>query len=163
MIEQRKRKADLIMVLLVLNLMATAVMGVYLLSASWKANTGNGESGLSAFMQTDGKYTLYIGTNDKDTYTQLISTKEAREMVNEICARYVEGYTASEAVGGWVDETGTLTQEHTLVYTLSGVTNEQVQSVMDEVLRALNQNTILVEYEAVQTVYYGGRGEPPGE
>ena len=79
-------------------------------------------------------------------------------MVNAICAKYVGGYTASDAKGGWVDETDTLTQENTLVYSFYEITEEQLVQVMDEILKQLNQNSILVErQEAVYTYYYGNK------
>lgn len=100
------------------------------------------------------QYTLYIGTNDKDTYTQLIPLDEARDIVNEICTKYVEGYTASEATGGWVDQTGTLTQENTLVYSFYDTTEEQMKLIMDDVLKELNQNSILIERAHSDYEYY---------
>ena len=105
----------------------------------------------------DGRYVLYIGLNDKDTYEQIIPTDEARDIVNQICTKYVEGYTASEANGGWVDETGTLTEESTLVYILSDAHEEDVIAIMDEVLAALNQNSILVERQEYVYSFYNGK------
>lgn len=107
-------------------------------------------------METGEKYILYIGTNDKDTYTQLIPTEEARDKVNAICAKYVGGYTVSDARGGWVDETDTLTQENTLVYSFYEVTEEQLRQIMDDVLKELNQNSILVEKQEAVYTYYSG-------
>jgi len=102
------------------------------------------------------QYVLYIGTNDKDTYSRIIPTEEAKAIVNEICARHVGGYTASEAVGGWVDEKGVLTQETTLVYVITGASEQQVLLIMNEVLVALNQNSILIEKRGVTSAFYSG-------
>lgn len=112
---------------------------------------------LAEQMETGEKYVLYIGTNDKDTYTQLIPTEEARDIVNAICTKYVDGYTISDAKGGWVDETDTLTQEHTLVYAFYEVTEEQLLYIMDEILTELNQNSILVEKQEAVYAYYSGK------
>ena len=87
----------------------------------------------------------------------MISTEEAREIVNEICIKYVDGYTASEAKGGWVDETDTLTQENTLVYAFYEVTEEQLVNIMEEILTALNQNSILLEKQEAIYTYYSGK------
>ena len=105
----------------------------------------------------DSQYVLYIGTNDKDSYRQIIPTEEAKAMVNEICSRHVDGFTASEAVGGWMDEKGVLTQETTLVYVITGASEQQVLSIMNEALVALNQNSILVESRSVRSAFYNGR------
>lgn len=105
----------------------------------------------------NGRYVLYIGLNDKDTYEQIIPTEEAKDIINQICMKYVEGYTVLEASGGWVDETGTLTEESTLVYMLSDVKEEDVVAIMDEVLTALNQNSILVERQEYAYSFYSGQ------
>lgn len=106
------------------------------------------------------KYIMYIGTNCKDTYSQLIPTEEAINIVNEICARHIGGYTVHQASGGWIDEQGILTQENTLVYTLMGIDEKKVMAIMDEVLVALNQNSILLERQAVSSTYYVWNVEP---
>lgn len=74
--------------------------------------------------------------------------------MNSICAKYSGGYTVSDAKGGWVDETANLTQENTFVYVLYDVTEEQLVSIMDEVLMKLNQSSILVEKQDVVYRYY---------
>lgn len=135
-------------VVTVLNLVATVCLSMYIfiLHDNNKLFEKQFESGV--------KYILYIGTNDMDTYTQLIPTNEAKEKVNAIFAKYVDGYTQSYSNGGWKDETGTLTQEETLVYTLYNVTEDQLRTIMDEVLEELNQSSILVEEQQSHYTYY---------
>ena len=149
----------IIVLLLVLNLIISGCITGYLvmdrkhsLKAEKQISSGKELSG----METGEKYIIYIGTNDKDTYSQLISTDEARDIVNRICAKYVGGYTASDAQGGWVDETDTLTQENTLVYMFYDISEEQLFQIMDEVLDQLNQNSILVERQKAVYTYYSG-------
>lgn len=151
--ETVKKKLRLLAVLLALNLLATA--GVIAFLVSDRPEAKQTETILQG-METGEKYILYIGTNDKDTYTQLIPTDEARDMVNRICAKYTGGYTASDARGGWVDETDTLTQENTLVYEFYDITEEQLTQIMDDVLQELNQNSILVEQREAVYSYYSG-------
>ena len=153
----KEKKQQILIVLLILNLVATCcIIGYLALGNRQETNTVGGI--LADQMETGEKYILYIGTNDKDTYQQEIPTEEARDMVNAICAKYVGGYTASDAKGGWVDETDTLTQENTLVYSFYEITEEQLVQVMDDILKQLNQNSILVErQEAVYTYYYGNK------
>lgn len=153
---EKKIKKNIIIILLLINLTATGGLAIYLLTGG-EAQT-HGETAFDD-VETKEKYTLYIGTNDKETYSQLISTDKARRIVNKICTRYVEGYTSSKATGGWVDETGTLTQENTLVYSFYDVTEDQIKVVMDEVLTALNQNSILLEMTESQSTYYYGDKE----
>lgn len=109
------------------------------------------------------EYTLYIGLNDKDAYRQLISVEEAREIVDAICIRYVDGYTVMEAEGAWADEKNILTQENTLVYLFREVDEESLKEIMNEVIRALNQNTILLEKQTAAYIYYGAEATGEGD
>ena len=102
------------------------------------------------------QYVLYIGLNDRYTYEQIIPTDKALEIVNEIFVRHVGGYTVHHAFGGWLDEYGVFTQENTLVYTILYASREQIYAIMDEVLVALNQNSILVERRVTYSFFYGG-------
>ena len=61
-----------------------------------------------------------------------------------------------EANGGWADETGAFTEEMSLVYTFCNAEEEDVVSIMNEVLTALNQNSILVERQDISYTYYSG-------
>lgn len=137
--EWRLQKKGVIF-LLVLLISLTAPAGGIL----WKLS--NGET----------VYLLYVGLNDRNTYEQIIPTEEARRALNEICLQYVDGYTIWEAAGTWRDETGTVTEENTLICSFSGVTEACIQSIMDELLVVLNQNAILMEKRTVENEYYYG-------
>ncbi|MCD8347875.1 MAG: DUF3574 domain-containing protein [Lachnospiraceae bacterium] len=147
-----QRLTLVILFLLVIDLCVTGCVVFYLFKSR---NQESSAAAFSAGEQTT-RYTLYIGTNDKDTYTQLISLEDAKEIVNEICTRYVDAYTGMEALGTWMDETGILTEESTLVYTFTGVQEEDIISIMDEILEELNQNAILVEVSSPYSYYYYG-------
>lgn len=159
--EGRKGYKAVILLLVINFLMSVGIIGFLAIQYTDRRQVGQEArakgSMLTEQMEMGKKYVLYIGTNDKDSYKQVISTEEAREMVNEICIKYVDGYTASEAKGGWVDETDTLTQENTLVYAFYEVTEEQLVNIMEEILEALNQNAILVEKQEAIYTYYSGK------
>lgn len=143
-------------ILLIVNTLAIAGVIVFLVIGG--NSKAAGENAILEYESSEnGKYVLYIGLNDKETYSQIISTEEAKNTVNNIVLKYVGGYTVYEAKGGWTDETGTLTEENTLVYHLSGVSERDVISIMDEVLVVLNQNSILVERHDLSYIYYDGK------
>ena len=159
--EGRKGYKAVILLLVINFLMSVGIIGFLAIQYTDRRQVGQEArakgSMLTEQMEMGKKYVLYIGTNDKDSYKQVISTEEAREIVNEICIKYVDGYTAYEAKGGWVDETDTLTQENTLVYAFYEVTEEQLVNIMEEILEALNQNAILVEKQEAIYTYYSGK------
>lgn len=103
------------------------------------------------------KYTIYIGLNDKDTYSQKISTGEAEKKVNAIALKYVDGFTRFLGKGAYKDDKGAVTYENTLVYTFYSATDEQMKSIMEEVLKELNQNSVLIEKQKVGYEFYGGQ------
>lgn len=156
---KREGRQLIIIVLLVLNLVAVSAGSGYLFQAVTLSKEEKPQSAVFE-EQTDREYVLYIGLNDKDTYRQIIPTGEAIERIDTICVRYVDGYTLTEAQGGWVDEKGVMTQENTLVYYFRGADETEIKRIMDEVLRELNQNSILLEEKTVNYAYYsGGNGE----
>lgn len=134
-----------ILVLLVINLVLTAgIIAAFIYHGRF-------------FEAAHQKYTLYIGLNDRDTYSQKISTSDARQIVDEICARHTDGYTSFNGAGGWVDSSGVLTQEETLVYMFYDIDENHLTQIMDEALDALNQSSILVEKDQAAYTYYSGK------
>lgn len=102
------------------------------------------------------KYTLYIGTNDKDTYQPVMEFDACLAKVTEICTKYTDGCTIFEANGYWKDDTGAITKERTIGCILEDITIEKVHSICDETIIALNQNSILIETSGITTTFYSG-------
>ena len=103
------------------------------------------------------QFVMYIGTNDKDTYKPEHTNEEAKNIVDEICLKYFEGYTLQDAIGSWTDEKKSITHEYTLVCYFDGADSETVHKAADEIIRALNQNTVLIEQNEIKTEYYSGK------
>ncbi|MCL2112288.1 MAG: DUF3574 domain-containing protein [Clostridiales bacterium] len=149
---EHRKKDTLFIALLIANLVVTGFIIAYIFVPEGKVPSA-GET-ISFDHYENGQYVLYIGLNDKDIYKQVIPTDEARIIVDEICAKHVDGWTVSTVNGGWTDEKGVLSQENTLVYTIVGVEEEAVVSIMDEVLIALNQNSIMLERRGTTVTFY---------
>lgn len=103
------------------------------------------------------KYTLFIGLNDKDIYSQKISAEEAEKKVSAIALKYVDGFTEYQGKGAYKDDKGVVTHENSLIYTFYFANDKQMKSIMDEVLKELNQNSILIEKQKVGSEFYGGQ------
>ena len=102
------------------------------------------------------KYTLYIGLNDGDTGEQQIPTARAKEILNETANKYVDGYTLYEADGYWREDDKNFS-EHTLVCVIVDASEQSVKNIMNEMLKALNQHSILLEVEETQSTFYSGK------
>ncbi len=103
------------------------------------------------------KYTLYIGTNDKDTYQQEIPFDECKQIVIDICTEYAGGCTLLDATGYWKDDTGTITSEQTIEVVLEDISEKKVHKIADKVIKKLNQNSVLIETNEVQSEFYSGK------
>lgn len=140
----RRKKDLIILVLLIVNLFATGTVGFCV----WKLN-GN------QYSDEIVQYKMYVGTNDKDTYEQIISTEDAKTIIDNICLKYLEGYTIQDAKGSWVDENGVVTRENTIVCYFDDIEEDTVYKIADEIIESLNQNTVLIEKDFVQIDFYG--------
>ena len=107
------------------------------------------------------EYTLYIGTNDKDTGTALLTYDEAIAIADSVCSRYFEGYTLYDASGRWVDPSGNLISENTIVCHITNVNKDAVINAVSELRDALNQYSIMVEAKKSLMLEFTG-GESPG-
>ena len=96
-------------IIAIVSLCCSAVCAGLLLTHINAANAPEADTGKSV------QYVMYVGTNDKDTYKMEMSQEEARNIVDQVCLKYFEGYTLQDATGAWTDETGTITHEYTLV------------------------------------------------
>lgn len=132
--------------LLGVNMLATGVLIGKEVSLSNQINARNNEY--------DTKYTLYIGTNDKDTYQPVMEFDECLKKVTEISTKYTDGCTIYEANGYWKDDSGTITKERTIACILEDINLENVHKICDEVIITLNQNSILIETSNVITTFY---------
>jgi len=102
------------------------------------------------------KYTMYIGLNDKNTYTQLISYDEAEKKVSNIALKYVDGFTELTGKGTYKDEKGVTTHENSIVLEFDSANDQQMKEIMNEVLKELDQNSILLERQNVTEEFYEG-------
>lgn len=100
------------------------------------------------------KYTMYLGTNDKDTLKQELPTETIREQMHEICMRHADGYTMSIMEGYYRDGAGNPTHEVTLVYVFFDTPLESVKKIIDEAQVKFNQSSILLEESKSKSVFY---------
>lgn len=104
---------------------------------------------------TDIQYVLYLGTNDKDTNKPVFTPDEAKSKAEEILLKNFGGYTIQEANGGWIDG-DTVYQEYTLVIYLSDTSADDVHNAADELIRAFNQSSVMIQANPTKTEFYGG-------
>ena len=103
----------------------------------------------------DTQYVMYLGTNDKDTNEPFFTPEVAKEKAEEILLDHFGGYTIQEANGGWIDGE-TVYTEYTLVIYLSDTDITSVHAAADEMLKAFNQSSVLIQANTTVTEFYAG-------
>lgn len=94
------------------------------------------------------KYNIYIGLNDKDSKKQIISTRRAKEEVIKILNNNnITGLTMYEVMGVFKHETGEVVFEKSLKVELLEVKEDEIIKSINELKKALNQESILLEKE----------------
>ncbi|MBR5090331.1 MAG: hypothetical protein IK093_12960, partial [Ruminiclostridium sp.] len=86
-----------------------------------------------------------------------ITEEEAKRIVDEVCLQYFEGYTLQEATGAWTDESKNITHEYTLVCYFDDTDKETVYKAANDLIKKLNQNTVLIEEDNIRMEYYSGQ------
>lgn len=114
-------------------------------------------SALGSEISTQKKYTMYLGTNDKDSGVQEIPTEAIKAQMHEICMKYVDGYTVSEMEGFYRGDNGEVAHEVSLVYVFIDAPIDAIQKIMDEALVKFNQSSILLEESKVRSTFYSGK------
>ena len=108
--------------------------------------------------QQNTEYTMYIGTNDKDTFQLEIPLEEAQEIVFDTMMNYFpDGFTMYNASGVWKDETNAVTIEYTFVCIIENADKEDIYKAANELIKKLDQNSILIVSNNVEKIdFYTG-------
>jgi hypothetical protein len=98
------------------------------------------------------KHTFYIGLNDKDTKTQLISTLDAYRITTNILE--VDS-TITECKGVYTHDDGTIITENTLEVVLldfdDALTDRWIADKANAIKQALNQESIAHQEEDIKS------------
>lgn len=97
------------------------------------------------------KFTLFVGLNDKDSRQQEINTVDAYKIISNMITANFDGGTISEATGIYKHQDGTFTTETTLRIEILFASAEQVKPFVAELKKVLNQETIAVQKEVINS------------
>ena len=104
-------------------------------------------------MKTTSKFTLFVGLEDKDDKRQKISTASAvRRVSRMVVDRFGFGTVLAGARGVYSYTGGGIASENTLIIILYGVEASAVRAFVEDLKKALNQESIGVEASRVSFV-----------
>lgn len=96
------------------------------------------------------KHTLYIGLLDKDTKTQLVSTPNAKTLINKTLG----DCTISDATGYYTHEDGTQVVEPSLRVELLFKQDKEVFDACSTIKKELNQESIAISVESINSMLF---------
>ena len=98
------------------------------------------------------KVTMFAGLNDGKTGVQIIPTNTAKQIIAEIACKYSNGATISECCGVWKTESH-LEIETSFRIEMLDFPLVNVESMVNELKIALNQNSIAVEKGLIKSKF----------
>lgn len=100
------------------------------------------------------KFILYVGLNDKDTKTQKIDTLSAYNLTNNILLNYVEGATVTQSKGIYKHQNGNVVIESTLIIELLFTDKNTVETIANDLKKALNQESIAIQKQVIESYLF---------
>lgn len=93
------------------------------------------------------KATIFLGLNDQDTKTQIITTKNAVALCKSIVLRYFVGASIlSNVQGVFKHDDGTIVVENSLAVILYGYSLDKVLLFVEDLKKEFNQESVTLEY-----------------
>lgn len=100
------------------------------------------------------KYTLFIGLNDKDTKTQLVTNQDAKRIVlNAVFASGLDGCTINEVTGFYKHQDGQTVIENTLQVLIYTDNENGIYNAANDIKILLNQETIIIEKTSIESIF----------
>lgn len=99
------------------------------------------------------KYTFYIGCNDKDSKTQIVSHEKARHIVESIFIDVMDGCTIYDGQGIYKHENGQKVNENTFIVECFDCAEKDVYFVAEYLKKALNQESIAVNVTEINSMF----------
>lgn len=107
---------------------------------------------------SDTEYVIYLGTNDKEDNKPVFSNEVAKNKLREILKKHFDGYTITEADGGFKDG-DKFYEEHTFIIYLKYTDLDTVKKASKELLNVFNQTSVIIERKDSAGEVYDGTDE----
>lgn len=121
------------------NLLGLVLIGMMLL-----AGCGTGADANNADSNEIYIARMYVGLNDADTESQVLTVEEAQQMVRKIITDKGFGYTEYVTYGAYHGDDGTIVSNDTLVYELFFMEQADAYAIAEEVKSVLHLANVLM-------------------
>ena len=96
-------------------------------------------------------YDIYIGLNDADTRQQKFDTDRYFKIVKNVLKNYKVGFSIKTSTGGYFHDDGDFVQENSIVVTLIGAKEDNVNEIAADLCAFFNQEEVMVSASEIET------------
>lgn len=98
------------------------------------------------------KFEIFIGIKDKDSYEEIFSADDFKQILTEICIEKEISFSLLTQVGGYTHNKG-YTTETSLRIVLIGINEEEVHNLGNRLKTIINTDTILITRSDLEYVF----------
>ena len=98
------------------------------------------------------KYEIFIGLKDKDSYEELFSINDFKNILSEICVEEKIGFSLISQVGGYTHNKG-YTTETSVRIIIIGITEEEATILAERLKSKVNTDTVLITKTLVESCF----------
>ncbi len=95
------------------------------------------------------KYEIFIGIKDKDSYQEIITVDDFKDILNEICTDRRLCFSLLTQYGGYAHNKG-YTTETSLRIIIIGVSEDEIILLGERLKRRINTDTILISKTEIE-------------
>lgn len=99
------------------------------------------------------RYTISVGLNDKDEKVQKIQTEKILRLVKNCCKGYAMAFSSYLQEGGYIHDNGEYVLEKSICIVFIDPDEMLVEEVGKDLCAFLNQETVLVTVDEVESYY----------
>ena len=98
------------------------------------------------------KYEIFVGIKDKDSYLEVLSVEEFKDILTEICTEKQISFTMLTQHGGYTHGKG-YTTETSLRVVIIGINEEEVYLLGEKLKKKINTDAVLITKTEIEYCY----------
>lgn len=105
-----------------------------------------------AFFIKGTKYEIFVGIKDKDSYLEVLSVEEFKDILTEICTEKQISFTMLTQHGGYTHGKG-YTTETSLRVVIIGLNDHEVELLGQRMKKKINTDAVLITKTEIEYCY----------
>jgi len=98
------------------------------------------------------KHEIFIGLRDQDSYEEIISVEDFKNIISEVCTKENICFTLVNQFGGYSHNKG-YTTETSLRISIIGASDGDIESLGEKLKKKINTDTILISKTRLDYVF----------